>query len=486
MLVEVRKPGRPLSSCPHPSGSCSCERIVINYTIPKSSECACPSGLEIEPPTATVVGNSRIQKNRRRPTLINASSVEKAVIQLAQDATTDPSSVPRTPTERSGSNAESPLSSASSTPRLLPAQTGLSSCCKPEPSQLPVQQSGCCSSKVKQLPEPVPPKSCCAGPKPQANTMPNVQPNIHQHYGPQAEFQLPRQFLEPQYQRFYPTASAPPAAALPYVFSAPIYNHVAAAYQQPGSMSVNPVMRAPIASHTAGPQMSQQVPEHNCRCGPSCSCFGCAAHPNNATTVEYVRDLTKFQYTGDWGAMSAPFYDMPIYHQPHAFGAETFGPMSQDIVTHTPANTTFQGNMNMPGFSNTPMSVSGSWQPPLSAPMVPESQFLEQSDYAISTTAMEGQLPLKEDEQVSSPIADNSSDGKGEEASTLSPSSYLWTQMVLPGCTDATGTCHCGDGCACDGCLTHGGHNGVPYDAFSDFTTNAGLALENDTAKFSY
>ncbi|KAF2230847.1 hypothetical protein EV356DRAFT_508157 [Viridothelium virens] len=35
VLVEVRKPGRPLSACPHPPGSCNCDQIVLNYTIPK-------------------------------------------------------------------------------------------------------------------------------------------------------------------------------------------------------------------------------------------------------------------------------------------------------------------------------------------------------------------------------------------------------------------------------------------------------------------
>ncbi|KAK7606444.1 hypothetical protein JOL62DRAFT_337121 [Phyllosticta paracitricarpa] len=35
LLLEVRKPGRPLSSCPHLGGNCSCERLVINYTIPR-------------------------------------------------------------------------------------------------------------------------------------------------------------------------------------------------------------------------------------------------------------------------------------------------------------------------------------------------------------------------------------------------------------------------------------------------------------------
>lgn len=36
VLLEVRKPGRPLTSCPHIAKACSCERLIINYTVPNS------------------------------------------------------------------------------------------------------------------------------------------------------------------------------------------------------------------------------------------------------------------------------------------------------------------------------------------------------------------------------------------------------------------------------------------------------------------
>ena len=72
---------------------------------------------------------------------------------------------------------------------------------------------------------------------------------------------------------------------------------------------------------------------------------------------------------------------------------------------------------------------------------------------------------------------DSPLDVKEEDTPTLSPSSYFWQEIVLPGCNDETGTCQCGDGCECVGCLTHGGHNGVPLtdpvsaipEPFSDF-----------------
>lgn len=489
MLVEVRKPGRPLSSCPHPSGSCSCERVVINYTIPKSSECACPSErAQSTAPTATIAGNSRIQKNRRRSTVINTAALEKA-IRAGQDAETDTSSVTRTPTERSGSNEPSPLSSASSTPRLLPAQNGTSSCCKPKPIQPEVQQGGCCGKKAAPIPEPVPVKSCCSGPKTQNNPIQNGHQNMMPQFGPPLPYQIPPQFHAQQYQNFQHQGSGGPPLPLPFGLGAPIYNHIAAAYQHTASIPMSPVLTGPIIPHTPRPQVTPHAPEHNCHCGDSCSCFGCAAHPNNATMMEYVRLMAQFQYTGDFGTMPPPLYDLPTYPHHPGYGAEAFTSISAGMSTPVTPHMNYHGSMNPPALPGTPMTVSGPWQQsPISAPPMIGPQFLEPTSYAVASP-IDGHHMLKTEETATSPIADSPSDGKDEETPTLSPSSYFWNQMVLPSCSDATGTCQCGDGCECVGCLTHGGHNGVPLEApaisehaaFPDFPTNEGLHLNGTT-----
>lgn len=250
-------------------------------------------------------------------------------------------------------------------------------------------------------------------------------------------------------------------------------------------------MSGPIAPHNASRQVTQHVPEHNCHCGDSCSCFGCAAHPNNATMMEYVRLMAQFQYTGGFGAMPPPLYDMPTYPHHPGFGAEAFSPMSQGMTTPTLSNMSFHGSTDLSSLSSTPMVVSGPWQQPrLAPPTVTEPQFLEPSNYTASTP-MEKQHLLKTEEPESSPIADSPSDSKDEDTQ-LSPSSYFWNQMVLPGCSDATGTCQCGDGCECVGCLTHGGHNGVTledsvtneHDTFPNFTAEAGLTLDDRFMNF--
>jgi hypothetical protein len=493
VLVEVRKPGRPLSSCPHPTGSCSCERIVINYTIPKTSECACPS--ERAAPTATVAGNSRIQKGRRKSAAVNPFSLEKA-IKAGLDAETETSSITYTPSETSGSNAASLPSSASSTPRMLPAQNdAVSSCCKPKPVLSPVQEGGCCSKKAKpaSAPEPVPKKCCYSGANNSINTLPNSQPNGYQPLGQQYHFPAQPQVMIPQYQNFQPHTASP--ASNPFGIGTPIYNHAAAAYHQPNSMPLSPVTSNPMSPHIPGPQVGQHVPEHNCHCGESCSCFGCAAHPNNATMMEYVRVMAHFQYTGGFGGMMPPLYDMPSYPHQAGYGAEAgqsvkFNSMQQGMSAPTPTQMSFQASMGLPSVASMP--IHNNWQQPLvQMPGMSQAQFPSAINYAAPTPAESHLSPKLEETATTSFAADSPSEGKEEDTPTLSPSSYFWNQMTLPSCSDATGTCQCGDGCACVGCLTHGGHTGEQLEdtmatesnTFPDFSADLNLGL-NDTVDF--
>lgn len=499
MLVEVRKPGRPLSSCPHPSGSCSCERIVINYTIPKSSECACPSER-----AQSVAGNNRVQKSRRKSTAINVSSLEQA-IRAGQDAQTDTSSYTQTPTERSGSNDPSAPSSASSTPRLSSTRhDSISSCCKPnisrQPSQSvvqgPVQQGGCCSSKTAQ-PEPVQTKSCCSGGNVQGNKIPMPQPHVPPHFGQQFQFSMQSQVHTPQYPHMPPHASV--STPFQLGLGAPIYNHAAAAYQRTHSLSMGPMVNGPLPSHLPSPHMSQHAPEHNCHCGESCSCFGCAAHPSNATMMEYVRLMAQFQYTGGFGTTPPPLYDLPTYPHHPGYGAEAhqampFASMSQTFSTPTPTQMSFHASMDLAHIPHAPIPASHAWQQShMPAPSMPDPHFFEPASYIASTPMTEHPPILKTEEPAPTPAANSPNDGKDEDTPTLSPSSFFWNEMVLPSCSDTTGACQCGDGCECVGCLTHGGHNGVQleatvvddHNAFPDFSAQNGSHL-GDTASFLF
>jgi hypothetical protein len=216
--------------------------------------------------------------------------------------------------------------------------------------------------------------------------------------------------------------------------------------------------------------------------------------------MEYVRLMAQFQYTGGFGAMPPPLYDMPTYPHHPGFGAEAHPPMSFNSMnpgfsTPTPTQTTFHANMNMSSIPSTPLIASSAWQQaPVTAPSIPETQFFEPTSYIAQTPLSEPPAHLKVEEPAPTSAADSPRESIGEETPTLSPSSYFWNQMVLPGCNDATGTCQCGDGCECVGCLTHGGHNGVQLDAptisddaaFPEFTADAaGLHLD-DPAHFLF
>jgi hypothetical protein len=71
----------------------------------------------------------------------------------------------------------------------------------------------------------------------------------------------------------------------------------------------------------------------------------------------------------------------------------------------------------------------------------------------------------------------------------MQPNAYLTVEYpvnLLDPCTNMTGTCQCGLNCACVGCLTHHGHNGValepsPPPEHPDFQAgNPGLPLMPD------
>ena len=533
MLVEVRKPGRPLSSCPHPSGSCSCERVVINYTIPKSksrstsvcssqtdilvlaSECGCPS--ERAQTISSITGASnRVQKSRSRKLTnsITPSSLDKA-IKASQDAEPDSSSLHAStpthpsfpPSERSGSNEASAPSSASSTPRILPSPSRkqsygtdfqlpnadassdsrpttsnsehVSDCCKPKLESIQLQGGNCCGNKAG---EPsrvlLAKKSCCSGPGQPKQTdnlgQASQQANGSQAFGNFPPLQQQGQFHHAPYGVMNPmfnyNLSVNHEMSSPFGFNTPIYNHIATGYQQPPQVPN-------VSTHNG----THHSTEHNCHCGDGCSCFGCAAHPNNATMTEYIRVMHQYMSTGGFGALPPPIYDIPTYPHHLRFGAEAaqnmnfnqsamsprFTPGSAASMPFSPHPTPVIYGSTPTSIPEAPVNLSAHWQqtngPSIQSPPTADAQFFKPNN-----TTQEMPLSLKTEVSASSPttaFADSPCDGKDEDTPTLSPSSYFWQELVLPGCNDATGTCQCGDGCTCIGCLTHGGHNGVPLDA---------------------
>lgn len=142
---------------------------------------------------------------------------------------------------------------------------------------------------------------------------------------------------------------------------------------------------------------------HDCSCGETCQCLGCASHPYNETTRQHVQKM---------GFMMSIDEDNAIPNKPTSFIGPDSSPltMSPNGTTHT---STFADNtmFTSPNFDNN-MSSGGN--------AFATDQFMQPSEYY-----------------------------------------EIEYSVGLSLCSNVSGTCQCGNDCNCVGCLTHDGHNGV-------------------------
>lgn len=177
--------------------------------------------------------------------------------------------------------------------------------------------------------------------------------------------------------------------------------------------------------------ITRLTPAHNCNCGSGCECLGCAAHPFNATTRSHVQSLGAIIAHGEHDSMSnnhpSPSYNLP---PSHSFPAHNNAPI---LPRGYNPNTS----------SNIPASTLTAHQPAITA-------------------------------GPSSPWSPSPGNGVGEQQIPFLSSEYYTMEIPMdaPGlaasCTDVSGSCQCGDECACIGCLTHTGHNGIALDVPAD------------------
>lgn len=168
-------------------------------------------------------------------------------------------------------------------------------------------------------------------------------------------------------------------------------------------------------------------PAHNCNCGAGCECLGCAAHPFNATTRSHVQSLGAIIARGEHDSLSSthspPNYDVP---PDPLFPIHNLGPVLPHCynsnVSPNPSTSTLSAHL-----SAATISASDPWSSP------PSNGVGEQQVPFLSSEYYTMEFPM---------------DAPGLTAS----------------CADVSGSCQCGDDCACIGCLTHTGHNGIPLD----------------------
>jgi hypothetical protein len=262
------------------------------------------------------------------------------------------------------------------------------------------------------------------------------------------------------------------------------------------------------------PMREQPHSQAACECGDDCECFACMQHPKNRTTLGYVRyhnDLfmrearlppppaqqqqqQQLRFGGGDRQQQLSYHPLAAMHLQHAQQfASPFTPSAPSIGDHHgqpvpwpdtapsgfAAHEQFAFQVGVQGMQLGPDAVAAAYMSPgrpftstyapdhipAHAPtpafsVAPEPMQQQQHRW---TTATDGPAAAERDVQVD----ENGSGGGGGGGSgsdyyspTLSPSAFMLHQYTLPGCDNFYGTCRCGDGCECDGCLTHSGHDG--------------------------
>lgn len=263
-----------------------------------------------------------------------------------------------------------------------------------------VQARSCCSTKpppmMKQEPMPITPNMT---PQMAHQILPNgipFNPAMYSSYLPQATvFTYP-----PTYGSFQN----------PLQPNAWRQSVLANSYGHPQMQAPIPAGGVPFGIHPA-PENLDTV--HTCGCGDGCQCIGCAAHPYNDATQDYVRSA--------WSSMNMEQAPGEIYTNGHSNGNGHPVPNGEAIsspTAHTPSSTT---------------SGNG------------EEQSLSASDFFFVN------YPFSSEDGCG---GDTESCPCGDDCQCLGCT--IHQQPPIP-CEGEKDVCPCGDDCECIGCEIHNG-----------------------------
>jgi hypothetical protein len=374
----------------------------------------------------------------------------------------------------------------------------------------PLVASSCCQPQMipEEPVEMAPPSSCCA-PK----TAPQFgPPGESRHDSHQPIPQAVRQLSGSEHDDFQPTPfnngmNFGMTYADTFEFGLPSFN---SATQGPGLDFFGELEgRDGCGNHVHIPNhLRGNSGDHNCHCGENCDCLGCATHPANKTTTEYVRyhnelasrvfavssrvqpPLNPFQqhspYTipntqSQFGhmhptAMSNVQQNQfgsrvhPGFESAPAYGLATDNVPSwhlgSQMPVHTPTNELQQFHIHTPTHMQASMSSTNQFQfhnenQSRVGPHVPDTKSNQQTAKSAGKAVANEPSKFQQTQRnirSSEAAFDHESPSTDDDTSTLSPSSFHIQQFNMPGCNDVTGTCQCGEGCKCTGCLTHSGH----------------------------
>lgn len=479
-MMKVPKAGRPLAKCPHPKGTCSCQKTyALMVRIPKGefhamkqflpwtqvdkrfsgSTCLCRPLYKIpvastengqSPPTSAAPASSplpgKIQKPSRRQSTLQAApeNIARALDfapEFSNQQANNGVSTPGTPYsfQYSPFTSSGTPTSSHKPPMILPKQTPETSvrtearkgsCCSREqkPIQPAEKKRSCCGNTTPEVQEEQEQKSCCSS-KPMGVATSATDPS--EPFSSWQNFTFSGNHLARQNLPF----------SQPYLHD-PVYLN---GFQVPNSAPATPISFA--SSNTQwgpsvfGPSVQQLFPagsvsygadasKHECSCGDDCQCLGCASHPFNNTTRQHILEMGYMMTIGEGG------------ESPDALdGSRTTpvsGPMSPPLFGY-------------PAATQTATTVGGS---------------------CCGQTAHEQRRPSNFDYELPTPNPTHYNSGH-----LMQPSEYYEVEYPVPlpdACSDMTGTCQCDSDCNCVGCLTHSGHNGMPLEDPPE-STNAGV-----------
>jgi hypothetical protein len=431
-MVEVRKPGRPLSSCPHPNGHrCSCATSSVSTTvaIPRRTQCGCAQsssssshshapqavpgtpikaeGIVSEPPSPTGRTSYRIAKPAQRhsrksslvpeaiqrmdprnvnvlpsgpynpyangvngngalamgstvatyPTsyngygqLVETPSVgqfqfadapqayphfDDPIIAYTPKVNTNPPPAPQAPTELSPTL--SVTNGMHGSPNYSTANSGASSSAHHTPNSS-VDSTGQDGQGTASAAAAAPAKkSCCGGggsasssqslnmvpPTSTANAQVMTLPTTPSTFGTFVSSAGPASSGNAQGATHFMLPMAYGSVQRPtdqdswqekiesYAFNAPV----------------------PVGADDNGSADKDQWTAHDCCCGPSCNCLGCAVHPFNQATHEYIASALKSQKQNG-------------VHGSDALGPVQNGQVSEAAPGNTPSDTASPASNN--------------------------------------------------------------------------------------------------------------------------------------------
>ncbi|KAK1146486.1 hypothetical protein N8T08_002915 [Aspergillus melleus] len=252
LMMKVPKAGRPLAKCPHPKGTCSCQKsYAFMIRIPKGTTCLCRPVYQVpvdpgDPapamtPAALVPTLSpapgKIQKSSKRQVKTAPEAIAKAL-----------HSIPEFKKPQTGNGTPNGLSPfiGNSPDRLTQGADAL-------------------------VPAPFPPWQ-------------DFQATGQNHYMSPFSFDPPQSGTSAYPQNYL--------SQMPQNGSFAFANGGIS-----GSIDFNPSVlpsslpHEPQSVHHPAPSSLDNKTDHDCSCGEGCQCLGCASHPFNNTTRQHVQEM---------------------------------------------------------------------------------------------------------------------------------------------------------------------------------------------------